>query len=160
MFSFLKGKQPPALAAPLSGRVIPIDEVPDPVFAQQVLGDGVGIVPSDGALLAPADGTVIQVAETLHAVGIETADGLELLIHLGIDTVKLGGEGFRCLVKEGQKVKKGERLLEMDLAFLRGKGFDTTSPFIITNPDRVASLQPLVGEAVAGETTVLRYKMK
>lgn len=160
MFSFLKGKQSPSLAAPLSGRVIPIDEVPDPVFAGRVLGDGVGIVPTDGILLAPADGTVVQVAETLHAVGIETADGLELLIHLGIDTVKLGGEGFRSLVQVGQKVKRGEQLLEMDLALLRSKGYETTSVFIVTNPDRVASLQPLIGEAAAGETTVLRYKMK
>ena len=106
MLNFLKGKQL-EIAAPLTGKVIPVTEVPDPVFAEKVLGDGIAVDPTEGTVYSPVDGTIFQIAHTFHAMGIESDDGLEILVHLGIDTVKLEGKGFQSFVEVGQKVKKG-----------------------------------------------------
>ena len=145
------------ILAPQTGKAVPVSEVPDPVFSGKVLGDGVGILPTEGGVYAPVSGTVVQVAETFHAVGIESDDGLEVLVHLGIDTVKLKGEGFTCHVKEGQHVSAGDKLIDMDLAFIESKGLSTVSPCIITNVDN-ANLAVLPGEVTAGETAVMTYE--
>lgn len=146
------------ILAPQTGKAVPVSEVPDPVFSGKVLGDGVGILPTEGGVYAPVSGTVVQVAETFHAVGIESDDGLEVLVHLGIDTVKLKGEGFTCHVKEGQHVSAGDKLIDMDLAFIESKGLSTVSPCIITNVDNAKNLAVLPGEATAGETAVMTYE--
>lgn len=117
-----------------------------------------GILPTEGGVYAPVSGTVVQVAETFHAVGIESDDGLEVLVHLGIDTVKLKGEGFTCHVKEGQHVSAGDKLIDMDLAFIESKGLSTVSPCIITNVDNAKNLAVLPGEVTAGETAVMTYE--
>ena len=108
MLNFLKGKQL-EIAAPLTGKVIPVTEVPDPVFAEKVLGDGIAVDPTEGTVYSPVDGTIFQIAHTFHAMGIESDDGLEILVHLGIDTVKLEGKGFQSFVEVGQKVKKDRK---------------------------------------------------
>lgn len=108
MLNFLKGKQL-EIAAPLTGKVIPVTEVPDPVFAEKVLGDGIAVDPTEGTVYSPVDGTIFQIAHTFHAMGIESDDGLEILVHLGIDTVKLEGKGFQSFVEVGQKVKRATR---------------------------------------------------
>lgn len=146
------------IIAPQTGKAVPLTEVPDPVFAGKVLGDGVGIQPTDGAVLAPVSGTVVQVAHTLHAVGLESDNGLEVLVHLGIDTVKLKGEGFTCHVKEGQHVKVGDKLMDMDLALIESKGFSTVSPCIVTNLDSVKDFTVLTGDVTAGETAIMTYQ--
>lgn len=146
------------ILAPQSGKAVAITEVPDPVFSGKVLGDGVGIQPTSGEVLAPVSGTVVQVAHTLHAVGLESDDGLEVLVHLGIDTVKLKGEGFTCYVTEGQHVNAGDKLMDMDLALIEGKGFSTISPCIITNLDAAKNLAVIPGDVVAGETAVMTYQ--
>ncbi|NLJ32099.1 MAG: PTS glucose transporter subunit IIA [Clostridiales bacterium] len=146
------------ILAPQSGKAVSITEVPDPVFSGKVIGDGVGIQPNSGEVFAPVSGTVVQVAHTLHAIGLESDDGVEVLVHLGIDTVKLKGEGFTCHVKEGQHVNAGDKLMDMDLDLIADRGFSTVSPCIITNLDSVKDLQIFPGDAVAGETAVITYR--
>lgn len=157
MLNFLKGKQSEILA-PLTGEVIPIQSVPDPVFAEKVLGDGIAINPTEGSVYSPVDGTIFQIAHSFHAMGIASEDGLEILIHLGIDTVKLNGEGFQCFVEVGQKVKRGDKIMEMDLRFIKERGLSPISPCIVTNPDAVQSMTPKLGLSEGGKTAAICYK--
>ena len=132
--------------------------MPDSVFSGKVLGDGVGIIPSENEVLAPVSGTVVQVADTLHAVCLESDDGLEVLIHLGLDTVKLKGKGFTCHVKAGQHVSAGDLLMEMDLTQIGQAGYNAVTPCIVTNLDQVKRLSMFSGDAVAGKTVVMEYE--
>lgn len=144
----------------MSGKVIPVTETPDPVFADKILGDGVAIEPTANTVVAPCKGTIAQVAHTCHAIGIESDDGLEVLIHIGIDTVKLGGEGFECFVEVGDKVDVGDKLMEVDFDLVKKNGYSTISPCIITNTDKLKSQTFAEGEdATAGETPVITYKL-
>jgi len=124
-----------AVAAPVSGTVVPLSEVPDPTFAQGILGPGAAVQPSEGRIVAPANGTVDMMFDTGHAVSMTTAEGAELLIHVGIDTVNLKGKHFAIKVKEGDKVKAGDLLAEVDVAAVRAEGYKTTTPIIVTNSD-------------------------
>ncbi|MED2969064.1 beta-glucoside-specific PTS transporter subunit IIABC [Bacillus subtilis] len=119
--------------APFSGKVIPLSSVPDEVFSSGAMGQGLAIEPSDNKLFAPFDGTVVMVAPTKHAIGLRSASGVELLVHIGLDTVTLDGTPFSLKVKEGDTVKKGELLVEFDKAFIEEKGLTTITPVIITN---------------------------
>lgn len=121
--------------APLDGRLISLEEVPDPAFAQKMLGDGMAIEPISKKVLAPFAGKVVAAFPTQHAIGLRSAAGLECLIHVGIDTVTLNGRGFRLLIEEGQIVKQGEPLIELDLDVLRSSGKALSTPVIITNSD-------------------------
>jgi len=103
----------------MKGKVVDITEVPDPVFAQKMMGDGFFIYPSKGEVLAPADGEVVFVFDTKHAIGMKSADGTEYLLHIGVDTVALGGQGFKVFVESGQQVKKGDKLMEFDIDYIR-----------------------------------------
>ena len=157
MLNFQKGKQL-EIAAPLTGKVIPVTEVPDPVFAEKVLGDGITVDPTEGTVYSPVDGTIFQIAHTFHAMGIESDDGLEILVHLGIDTVKLEGKGFQSFVEVGQKVKKGDKIMEMDIGFIREQGLSPMSPCIITNLDAIKSMTACPGPAEGGRTAAITYK--
>ena len=157
MLNFLKGKQL-EIAAPLTGKVIPVTEVPVPVFAEKVLGDGIAVDPTEGTVYSPVDGTIFQIAHTFHAMGIESDDGLEILVHLGIDTVKLEGKGFQSFVEVGQKVKKGDKIMEMDIGFIREQGLSPMSPCIITNLDAIKSMTACPGPAEGGRTAAITYK--
>lgn len=119
------------VTAPLSGRTVPLDQVPDPVFSEKVLGDGLAIIPENGKILSPVNGEVVSVAATRHAYGFQSDDGLELLVHVGLETVGLQGEGFTVHVKEGDKVKVGDLVAEADLEFLKSKGLNTITPVLI-----------------------------
>lgn len=126
------------LVAPLAGEVRPITEAPDPVFAEKMLGDGFCVFPAavDGAVVvSPADGEVVNLFPTGHAVGIRTPDGLEVLVHVGIDSVKLQGRGFRTLVSQGDRVAAGQPLLEVDLAAIQGDVPSLATPVLLTNLD-------------------------
>ncbi len=135
-----------AVQSPLDGTAVPLSETPDAAFADGSLGDGVAIKPRSGALYAPFDATVVAAFPTGHAIGLRHADGLELLIHIGIDTVKLGGAHFTPKVTAGQQVSAGDLLVEFDRAAIEAAGYDLTTPVIVTNPD----LYPEVGEAASG----------
>lgn len=133
LFDFMKSKKGTPIGAPLKGECIPIKEVKDPTFAEEILGKGIAIIPSEGKVYAPADGTVSTVFPTGHAVGVTTPDGVEILIHVGMDTVELKGQFFHTMVEADQKVKKGDLLLEADMEGISNAGYDTVTPMIICN---------------------------
>lgn len=121
--------------APMTGEAKNISECEDPVFAQEIVGKGTMIIPSEGKLYAPVDGNISMVADTGHALGITSTSGLEILIHIGLDTVELQGGPFDLKVSQDQNVKKGDLLLEFDIEQIKANGKSTQSPVIITNPD-------------------------
>ncbi len=121
------------LLAPLSGLFVPLETVPDPVFAQKMVGDGVSIDPTSNTLLAPAAGTITQVTSTSHALTLTTEQGLQVLLHIGLDTVMLKGEGFRMLVAEGQKVTAGQALVDFDDQIISARGKSTLTEMVIAN---------------------------
>ena len=128
------------LSACLNGTVVPLADVKDEAFASGALGDGIAIEPTDGELVAPADGEISSTFETHHAVGMTTTDGAELLMHIGIDTVKLGGKHFTYLVNEGDKVKKGQPLIRFELEAIKAEGYPVTTPLIVCNTDDYAAV--------------------
>lgn len=134
MLQFFKKKPGLELAAVADGRCIPLEEVNDPVFSGKALGDGIAIVPEDSVITAPCDGQLSMLAETLHAFGMTRDDGVELMVHIGIDTVELKGDGFEALVSQGAEVKKGDPLIRFDAALMREKGVDMTTMLILLNP--------------------------
>lgn len=131
------GSREEEIAVPVSGRLIGLEEVKDEVFAQKMLGDGFAVIPESGEIVSPVDGEIAVAYETGHAAGIRTADGREILLHIGIDTVELGGKGFRMLVSQGQKIKKGELLIQADLAAVREAGKDSTVMVIFTSGEQI-----------------------
>lgn len=146
------------LAACMNGTVVPLAEVKDEAFASGALGDGIAIEPADGELVAPADGEISSTFDTHHAVGMTTADGAELLMHIGIDTVKLGGKHFTYLVNEGDKVKKGQPLIRFDLEAIRAEGYPTTTPLIVCNTDEYAAVTPKASGNVKQGDALLELK--
>lgn len=151
-------KTEPVVYASQTGTVFPIEECPDSVFAEKVLGDGVFIRPSDGNVYAPIAGKIRLVADTKHAYGILGADGLEILIHIGIDSVDLNGEGFTAHVKPGQKVKAGALLCEADLELFQKSGVAADTMILISNKDQFKVIQKANGAVTAGQTEVFRYE--
>lgn len=128
------------LFSPLNGTVINISEVPDPVFSEKMMGDGFAVIPNDGELVSPVKGKIIQVFPTKHAICIETEDGLEMIIHVGLDTVELNGEGFEVLVGAGDNIEVGDPLLNIDLEFLIKNNKEIVTPVIIANhADKIKS---------------------
>ena len=146
------------LSACLNGTVVPLADVKDEAFASGVLGDGIAIEPSDGELVAPADGEISSTFETHHAVGMTTADGAELLMHIGIDTVKLGGRHFTYLVNEGDKVKKGQPLIRFELEAIKAEGYPVTTPLIVCNTDDYAAVAAKASGTVKQGDALLELK--
>lgn len=138
------------LAAPMMGKVVPLEEVADEVFSARMLGDGAAIEPSEGKLYSPCDGTVESVFDTRHAVNIKCDCGAEILLHVGIDTVKLGGKYFTAHVSGGQSVKRGDLLLSFDMKGIKNEGYKLTSPVVICNSDEYAKIETVIG----GDTRV------
>jgi len=138
--------------APLSGKVMESAQVPDPVFADELLGPGLAIYPTSGEILAPFDGEVMVLFPTGHAIGLKSTEGVECLIHCGIDTVDLQGKGFKVMVSQGDKVKLGAVLLKADLKLLASNGKNLATPIVITNSDQWhIEVARKDGEVVAGE---------
>ena len=163
---FQKAKQ---LLAPASGTLVALADLPDPAFAEGMLGEGIAIDPDDGNLgslcrfCSPCKGEVAGVTDTAHAYNILTDDGLELLLHIGIDTVELKGKGFFPKVKAGDRIDAGDLLVEVDLSVLREGVYSTLTPLIVTNPDALTSLEPASMTASrrveCGKDAVLRYEI-
>lgn len=147
------------LKSVLDGKVIPIDQVQDEVFSQKIMGDGIAIEPSNTTVTAPADCDVtVVMADTGHACGLTLANGVELLIHVGVDTVDMGGDGFHLLVKEGDHVKAGQKLIEFDPEKIRAAGHPCTTMLVVTSEGSTAGLTMYSGmDAKAGETTVISW---
>ncbi|MCJ1668200.1 PTS glucose transporter subunit IIA [Staphylococcus sp. NRL 19/737] len=146
--------------APLTGEYVKIEDIPDPVFAQKMMGEGFGINPSEGEVVSPIEGKVDNVFPTKHAIGLKADNGLELLVHIGLDTVQLDGQGFEILVNSGDTVKIGDPLLKFDLEYIRQNAKDVISPIIITNSDQTESIHiDDVQAVVKGETKVIDVTM-
>ena len=146
------------LSACLNGTVVPLADVKDEAFASGVLGNGIAIEPADGELVAPADGEISSTFETHHAVGMTTADGAELLMHIGIDTVKLGGKHFTYLVNEGDKVKRGQPLIRFELEAIKAEGYPVTTPVIVCNTDDYAAVEAKASGTVKQGDALLELK--
>ena len=148
------------VTAPFSGTLVPLSEVPDETFASGVLGEGIAIEPSDGLFCSPVDGTVETIAETKHAIGFAADNGLEILVHVGLETVSLNGEGFEILVKEGDRVKAGQPVAKADLALIRERGLKTITSMVLTGGADDMELHCAEGIAAAGKTPVLTLTAK
>lgn len=153
---FKKKKTEILLGAPAKGKAVPLSEVNDPTFSEGMLGQGVAVIPSEGKIFAPIDGEIGMVFDTLHAVSLTSENGVEILIHVGLDTVKMNGEGFVGHVQAGDKVKKGDLLLEVDLDQVKEAGYDIITPMLICNTDDYASVEGLSGKDVNPGDDVIR----
>ena len=149
-----------SVLAPLSGEIIALEQVSDPVFSGKVLGDGIAIIPEDGKIYSPVNGTVTTVSSTLHAYGFSTESGLDILVHVGLETVSLKGEGFKVYIKEGDMVKAGELIAEVDLEYLKQKIISATTPVLICTGAENKLMETASGTAVAGKTSVITLSEK
>ena len=154
-FKKLFGKNMDSFYAPLTGKAVPITEVPDPTFAEGMLGNGIAIEPADGKVYAPCDATVDMMFTTGHAVSLIADCGAELLIHVGLETVSLEGKPFTVHVANGDKVKKGQLLLEADLEAIKAAGLNTITPMIVCNTDVYTTFNTIVGKDVTNEDVVI-----
>lgn len=146
------------LLAPATGAVIALAKTSDPIFSQGTMGDGFGLTPTIGKVVAPVSGKISMVADTKHAVGIVTEEGLEVLVHMGVDTVGLKGAPFTIKIENGQEVKAGQEIAEMNLDEIKAEGLDTTIMVLITNSaDKLSGLDVTEGEAKAGEVVATAY---
>ena len=140
----------------MRGEYVKIDDFPDPVFAQKMMGEGFGINPTEGEVVSPIEGKVDNVFPTKHAVGLKAENGLELLVHIGLDTVQLDGKGFEVLVESGDDIKIGDPLIRFDLEYINNNAKSIISPIIITNSDQTESIHiEDVQAVVKGETQVI-----
>lgn len=151
---------PNTLVAPLSGKAMPLSEVPDPVFSQKLAGDGMAIMLEGDTVVAPADGEVTLIFKTKHAFAMTLDNGLELLVHIGLETVSLEGEGFEQLVEQGARVKAGTPLIKVDRDFILSKGLSLATPVLITNVDAAKSITAVEsGDVVAGKSIVINFEV-
>ena len=163
MFNFKKTKKAFSgkLCSIADGTVIPISKVEDELFSTKILGDGLAILPGltdTGQVVSPAEGIITYVADTCHGIGLTTEDGVQILIHIGIDTVELGGKGFTCFVKANEKVDKGTPLCRVDFTYLRKKGYKTDIIMVLPDGDKsVHNLEFHYGPSKAGETCIMEY---
>lgn len=144
------------LTSPMTGELVDISQTSDPVFSGKMVGDGVTIIPTDGDVLAPIDGKIIQMFDTGHALAIES-NGIQVLIHLGLDTVELNGQGFTKIAHEGQEVKQGDLLIKVDLEKIKALGKSTESPMVIVETAG-KSLNKKLGPAEKGQTVAIELK--
>ena len=141
--------------APMAGTAIPMSEVPDPTFAEDMLGKGIAIEPSDGKVYAPCDAAVDMMFTTGHAVSLVADCGAEILIHVGLETVTLDGKPFKAYVANGDKVKKGQLLIEVDLDAVHSAGLHTITPMVICNADTYSTFNTIVGKAVTNDDVII-----
>ena len=142
------------IGAPVKGKAVPISEVNDPTFGEEILGKGVAIIPADGKIYAPADGRIELLFDTMHAVSMTTDDGVELLIHIGLETVTLKGEHFTAYKGNGDSVKKGELLIEADLDAVKKAGYDVNTPVVVCNTSDYQTVETVTDQEVEPGDTV------
>ena len=157
MFNLFKKKEKKhVIGSPAKGKAVSLKQVNDPTFAEEMLGKGAAVIPEEGKIYAPADGEIGMVFDTLHAISMTTDFGAEILIHIGLDTVKMKGDGFTGHVKAGDHVKKGDLLLEVDLEKVKAAGYDTITPVLVCNTPDYASVEGIQADAVnAGDDLII-----
>ena len=155
LFSKKEAVNPNHIYAPLTGKAVPITEVPDPTFSEGMLGNGIAIIPTDGKVCAPCDATVETMFSTGHAVALTTTTGAEMLIHVGLETVGLNGAPFTIHVKDGDKVKKGQLLFEADLEAIQAAGLPIITPVLVCNPDEFPTFNITTGKDVTHADVVI-----
>lgn len=160
MFNFGHKKVEGFMVSPMSGKMVSVREIPDEVFSEKIIGDGAAVIPDDNVIVAPISGEVVQVADTGHAFCIRSDDGLDVLLHIGVDTVNMKGEGFESFISTGQKVKAGEKIGTADIKLIEEKGYPLHSAVLITNMQDIENMETYSGEAQAGETKLISYKKK
>ena len=160
LFDMFKGKKEEVatidILAPITGEIIAIEDVPDVVFAEKIVGDGIAIRPTGNKMVAPCDGEIGKIFETNHAFSLESDTGIELFVHFGIDTVELKGQGFTRIASEGQKVKAGDTIIEFDLEYLTANAKSILTPVVISNMDELKELQKMSGTVTVGVDAVLK----
>lgn len=157
---FKKTKGEEKIVAALNGKVVKLEDVPDPVFNQKMMGEGIAIEPVQGEVVSPVNGKVVQIPASKHAIGLESEQGAEILIHVGLETVALEGKGFTPHVRVGDKVSVGQSLLSFDLDFIRENASSTVTPTVITNTNTLNKQMTVaeVSDAKAGETVLITIK--
>lgn len=159
MFNLFKKKF--TLVAPVTGKFLELSKVPDAVFAEKLAGDGAAIDSTGDVILAPADGVLTLIFRTNHAFGMTLSNGIEILVHIGIDTVELNGEGFTRIAEEGSSVKAGDPIIKIDRNLLNSKGCNLVTPILITNMDKVAKIEcTKEAELTSGKDIILSYTLK
>ena len=159
MFDFLKKKDKGIeIGSPVKGKAVPISQVSDPTFGEEILGKGVAIQPEEGKIYAPADGTIEMLFDTKHAVSMTTTEGVELLVHIGLDTVALKGEHFTAHKGNGDAVKKGDLLISVDLEAVKAAGYDVITPMVVCNTPDYQTVETVTDTEVNPGDTVLILK--
>lgn len=157
-FKKLFGKPVNEICAPVAGNAVPVSQVPDPTFAEELLGKGIAIEPTEGKVFAPCDATVDMMFETGHAVSLVADFGAEILIHVGLETVSLKGKHFTTHAANGSKVKKGDLLIEFDLEAIKAEGFNTITPMLVCNSADFTTFKTNVGKAVTNSDVVIELE--
>ncbi len=155
LFGKSEEKNANGIFAPIAGQAVPVSEVPDPTFSSGMLGNGVAIIPTDGKVYAPCNATVDMMFTTGHAVSLVADNGAELLIHVGLETVGLEGKCFTVHVQNGQKVKKGDLMIEVDLEGVKAAGLNTITPVLVCNSDDFGTFNTITGKAVTNADVVI-----
>ena len=145
------------MVSPQTGRITSVREIPDEVFSEKILGDGAAIVPEENIIVSPVDGQIVQLADAGHVYCIKSDDGLDILIHVGVDTIGMRGKGFKYFVKVGQKVKAGEPIGEADINLIKEYGYSTYTAILVTNMSEVKEIEYIPGNAQAGITNIISY---
>jgi len=146
------------IIAPISGQTQELKDVPDPVFAEKLTGDGLAILAESDTVLAPCDGEITLFFETKHAFAITTSSGIQVLVHVGLDSIILNGNGLEALHKAGDQVKAGTKIIKINQQVIKAKHINMTSPVLIVNPEKVTSFHPVIGgKVMAGQDTVIEY---
>ena len=158
MFDFIKKQKEVAVYAPMSGVAVSLSDVPDEAFSQKILGDGGAVIPNSGAIYSPIDGEIIDITDSKHAFCITGNDGTEMLLHVGIDTVKLKGEGFRVNIVSGDKVKAGTKIATVDLEVLKKNNIHPHTPVVLTEAQNYKITQVHEGDVLGGRDVLFLYK--
>lgn len=158
MFEFLKKKKEMEIMSPVKGKAVALSMVSDPTFGKEMLGKGIALIPEEGKFYAPCDGTIETLFDTLHAISMTTTDGVELLIHIGLDTVQLNGKYFQAAVSEASKVKKGDLMITADLDAIKAEGYDVITPVIVCNTPDYEKIESVLGNEVTKDDVILRLK--
>ena len=146
------------IASPVNGEIVPISQVPDETFSQEMVGKGVAIIPSDGKFYAPADGEIVAFFPTGHAFCLNSAEGAEILVHIGIDTVKLKGQFFTIHAAQGTSVKKGDLIVEVDIEGVKNAGYNIITPVVVSNFAKFSDVEKKSGAVAAGGAAIVLSK--